>query len=124
MRNAKPKVSEPAAKPTAPEPEATSSDAVAAYRAIDVLWPKTPARQIIREVARAHGLTFEEVVGEGLKKKLVEARFDAIKAVADGRPDLSLPQIGYIFNRDHPAIIHALKKRGGRKNREGWNDGK
>ncbi len=115
MRNARPKLGlEPTAKP---EQAPTSIKAVG--NRADVHWPKTPARQIIQQVAAAHGFTTEDVVGGGLKKKLVQARFDAIKAVADGRPDLSLPQIGHIFNRDHTSIIHALKKRGGRKNREG-----
>lgn len=122
MRNAKPKLAlEPERKPQA---EALQTDPVAAYRIIDVLAPRTPAREIIRRVGEFQGFTSEQIVGPGIEKKLVQARFDAIKAVADGRPDLSLKQIGHIFNRDHTSIINALKKRGGRKNREGWNDGK
>lgn len=125
MRNAKPKVpAEPAGKKSIRQPERRPADDVAAYRVIDVLAPKTPAREIVRRVAEIHGYTFEDLTGPRLEKKLVHARFDAIKAVADGRPDLSLVQIGRIFNRDHTSMINALKKRGGRQNREGWNDGK
>lgn len=80
--------------------------------------PKTPAREIISRVGALHGYTLAEITGPRLEKKLVQARFDAIKAVADGRPDMSLPQIGRVFNRDHTSILHALNKRGGRQNRE------
>lgn len=78
---------------------------------------KTPARDIISRVAAAHGYTLAQIIGPRLEKKLVHARFDAVKAVAEGRPDMSLPQIGRVFNRDHTSILHALNKRGGRKNR-------
>lgn len=79
---------------------------------------KTPAREIISRVGAAHGYTLAQIIGPRLEKKLVQARFDAIKAVADGRPDMSLPQIGRVFNRDHTSILHALNKRGGRQNRD------
>lgn len=109
MRNARPKT-EP--EPRKPQPAAKAEDA---YRVIDVIDARTPAREIVSRVGAAHGYSFAEITGPRLEKSLVQARFDAIKAVADARPDLSLPQIGRIFNRDHTSILHALKKRGGRK---------
>ncbi|WP_054312112.1 helix-turn-helix domain-containing protein [Mesorhizobium sp. 1M-11] len=114
MRNARPKGVEP--EPARPSPAPRTEDpAVAAYRCIDVLEPRTPAREIISRVGALHGYTLAEITGPRLEKRLVQARFDAIKAVADARPDMSLPQIGRIFNRDHTSILHALKKRGGRR---------
>lgn len=116
MRNARPKGIEPEPRKAQPRPE---DPAVAAYRSIDVLEPKMPAREIISRVGALHGYTLAEITGPRLEKKLVQARFDAIKAVADHRPDLSLPQIGRIFNRDHTSILHALRKRGGRRPEQG-----
>ncbi len=114
MRNARPKGVEP--EPRKPRPQPARQDpAVAAYRTIDVLEPRMPAREIISRVGALHGYTLAEITGPRLEKKLVQARFDAVKAVADARPDMSLPQIGRIFNRDHTSILHALKKRGGRR---------
>lgn len=114
MRNARPKSVEPD-MPGAKSEAVPEDPAVAAYRCIDVLGAKTPAREIISRVGALHGYTLAEITGPRLEKSLVQARFDAIKAVADARPDLSLPQIGRIFNRDHTSILHALKKRGGRR---------
>ncbi len=89
--------------------------AVAEYRCIDVLEVKTPAKKIIAQVAALHGLSVREVLSNRRNRPVVEARFDAIKAVADIRPDMSLPQIGRLFGRDHTTILHALRRRGGRR---------
>lgn len=89
--------------------------AVNAYAGIDVLKTVTPAKDIASRVAAMHGFTLAELAGDRRDRKLIEARFDAIKAVADARPDMSLIRIGKIFNRDHTSILHALRKRGGRK---------
>ncbi|PLP56243.1 hypothetical protein CYK37_26030 [Mesorhizobium loti] len=118
MRNARPKGIEPAPRKARPQPK-PQDPAVAAYRCIDVLEPRMPAREIISRVGALHGYRLDEITGPRLEKKLVQARFDAIKAVADARPDMSLPQIGRIFNRDHTSILHALKKRGGRRPEQG-----
>lgn len=98
------------------ENEAELVRTLAAYRCIVVrgTGPKEPARDIVAKVAALHGMTASEVISARRDRKTVEARFDAIKAVADARPDLSLPQIGRIFERDHTSILHALRKRGGR----------
>lgn len=89
-------------------------EAVSMYRCIDVIDFRTPAKEIIRLVAAANGLTTADLLSNRRFKAVVEARFDAIKAVADARPDLSLMQIGKIFGKDHTTIIWALKQRGGR----------
>lgn len=73
------------------------------------------ARDIAAGVGAKHGYTLAEITGKQQNKEIVAARFEAIKAVADARPDLSSTQIGKVFNRDHTSIIHALAKRGGRK---------
>lgn len=73
------------------------------------------ARDIAAGVAALHGYTLAEIVGKRQNKEIIAARHDAIKAVADARPDMSLPQVGKIFHRDHTSILHALRKRGGRQ---------
>ena len=88
--------------------------AVRTYRCIDIRGSVTPAKDIVRWVAEMKGVTVDDILGNRRERQFVTARFDAIKAVADARPDLSLSQIGKIFNRDHTTIIHALNKRGGR----------
>jgi chromosomal replication initiator protein len=96
-------------------------DAIASYRCIDVLGHRPKSRDIIRMVALANGITVEDILGLSRDRRIVQARFDAIKAVADARPDLSTVQIGKIFGRDHSSIVNALRQRGGRslQHREG-----
>lgn len=89
-------------------------DAIASYRCIDVLGHRPKTIDVIRMVALANGMRVEDIIGPSRTRRFVQARFDAIKAVADARPDLSTIQIGKIFGRDHTSIIHALSKRGGR----------
>lgn len=97
--------------------ELRASAAVDAYRCITVRGMpevKVPAKEIIAKVAAMHNMTAAEILSNRRHRPVVEARHDAIKAVADARPDLSLPQIGRIFGKDHTSIIHALNRRGGR----------
>lgn len=71
---------------------------------------KPAARSIIAKIAYDHRMTVEMVTGPSRNKEFVEVRHKAIRAVADARPDLSLPQIGRIFKRDHTTILHVLRK--------------
>lgn len=83
------------------------------YRALNIIDPPMPerpdAKSIIREVATVHHVTVGEILGQRRNRFTIKARFAAIRAVADARPDLTLPQIGKIFKRDHTSIIHALR---------------
>lgn len=94
---------EPVAAPEpekAPEPEST------------VVPFATPMRALILSIAREHGLTYADMIGKSRRKHIVQARHEAIWAVRDARPDMSLPQIGRLFHKDHTSILHALRKRG------------
>lgn len=77
-----------------------------------VITPATQTRALIAQVAARRGVSAAEVLGQKRERRVVEARFDAIAAVYRARPDLTLPRIGAIFNRDHTSILHALSKRG------------
>lgn len=88
--------------------------AVSMYRTLYVReFGKTPVRSLIDRVGAFHGISFEDIVGPRRDRKTVAARFDAIAAVHKARPDLSTPQIGRHFNRDHTSILHALSRRAG-----------
>lgn len=90
--------------------KALSAQAISYYRVLDIRDSKTPVRSLIERVGTFHGVSFDTIVGPRRDRKSVAARFDAIKAVHEARPDLSLPQIGRHFNRDHTTIINALRK--------------
>lgn len=83
------------------------------YRALNIIDPPRPerpdAKSIIYKVATVHHVTIGDILGQRRDQFTVKARFAAIRAVSDARPDLTLPQIGKIFKRDHTSIIHALR---------------
>lgn len=68
------------------------------------------AKAIILDHAKRHGVRYQDIVGASRTRSIVIVRHAAMRAVADARPDMSLPQIGRAFNRDHTTIIHALRK--------------
>jgi len=67
-------------------------------------------KHIIMEVAIAHGVSYDDILGRSRARHLVAARHEAIYEVRKRRPHLSLPQIGRIFKRDHTTILHALRR--------------
>lgn len=74
--------------------------------------PRTEAQQIIADVAHAHGLTYADILSQSRRRKLVAARHDAIAAVKNAKPMISLEQLGRLFRRDYSSIRHALVQRG------------
>ncbi|MCY1744083.1 helix-turn-helix domain-containing protein [Ensifer sp. SL37] len=76
------------------------------------LFNRRPVRAIIEEVLGAYpGISFEDIIGVGRERRLVEPRHRCMTAVYDERPDLSLPALGRIFRRDHTSVLHAVNKR-------------
>jgi hypothetical protein len=76
----------------------------------------TPGHAIIAMVACWHRLSPEEITGRERWTQVMEARHDAMVAVAlncrvAGRP-LKLGEIGRHFRRDHSTVFAALKQRG------------
>src|SRR5690606_166366 len=81
---------------------------------------KVPAKEIIAHVAALHLVPVSEIIGDSRTRRVVAARHAAMKAVADNRPDLSLPRIAkYFGGRDHTTILHAIQKLGGRAKQGG-----
>ena len=64
---------------------------------------------ICREALEGTGVTLEDVLGHSRHKNVVIARH-ALMALVREETNLSYPQIGEIFNRDHTTIIAAVKK--------------
>lgn len=74
---------------------------------------KPTVRSIIECVIRGTPFTYEDILGGGRKKHMVELRQIAIANSVAIRTDLSLPAIARQFgNRHHTTIIHAARKMG------------
>ncbi|KSV89728.1 hypothetical protein N184_26920 [Sinorhizobium sp. GL28] len=77
------------------------------------LFSRRPVREIIDDVLGAYpGITWEEIIGVGRERRLVEPRHRCMAAVYEERKDLSLPALGRIFHRDHTSVLHAVNRRG------------
>lgn len=78
--------------------------------------PSYPGREsvmeIITRIAKSRCVPPAAVLGAKRWKWLVLIRHEAMVEVALKRPDLSLPQIGKAFGRDHTCVLNALKKFG------------
>lgn len=68
--------------------------------------------EIISNIAAVHGIPVEAIMSPRRDRQAVNARFDAIVAVRNEHPHLSLTQMGRIFRKDHASIHYALSKRG------------
>ncbi|WP_429807190.1 helix-turn-helix domain-containing protein [Ensifer sp. B1-9] len=77
------------------------------------LFSRRPVREIIEDVLGAYpGVTWEEIIGVGRERRLVEPRHRCMAAVYEERKDLSLPALGRIFRRDHTSVLHAVNRCG------------
>ncbi len=77
------------------------------------LFSRRPVREIIEDVLAVYpGVTWEQIIGVGRERRLVEPRHRCMAAVYEERKDLSLPALGRIFHRDHTSVLHAVNRRG------------
>ena len=66
-------------------------------------------KHIIRDVAKRHRLTIDELIGPRRVKHLVTARVEAYHLLR--REGYSMPQIGQrMGGRDHTTVLHGLTK--------------
>lgn len=80
------------------------------YRTVIVRGPTRSIAEIIRDVAKKHGLTATDIACAGTAKALVRARQEAMFVCAS-ETELSLPAIGRrMGNRDHSTIIHGIRQ--------------
>lgn len=67
-------------------------------------------KRIARAVAKAHGVSFNDLVSHRREHHLVRARQHAMWELAQ-HTKLSYPQIGRILgDRDHSTVIHGIKR--------------
>lgn len=69
-----------------------------------------PGERIIKAVALKHNVQVAAIMGPSKSGRIVAIRHEAMVRVYQARPDLSLPQIGKLFDRDHTSVLHALRK--------------
>ena len=74
--------------------------------------PRVPALKIISEVAAEYGVTVDEIRGPRRHGDLVKPRHAAMCRVYLQRPDMTLPEIGRLFRKDHTTVLHAIKRGG------------
>ena len=68
------------------------------------------AREVLKEVANAHGLKVGDVIGPSRAQHLALARFDAAQRMRD-ELSMTLESIGVVLGgRDHSTIINMLRR--------------
>ena len=76
---------------------------------------KVKMREIAASVAMERGLTLADILSTSKVKPIAYARFSAWKEIYDtrdkkGRRAFSLPQIASYFGKDHPTILHGIRR--------------
>lgn len=89
--------------------QAAMDDIIGRYRTREWLGRVTP-RRVIENVAKEHGVSVGLIIGQRRAREIVVIRDKAVRAVADQFPEMSLPDIGRAFKRDHTTILHSLRK--------------
>lgn len=69
------------------------------------------AAVIIHEILQDFpGVTWEDLKSVRRERRLIAPRQICMAALYEQRKDLSLPQIGRMFHRDHTTVLHAVQK--------------
>lgn len=81
------------------------------------LSPRERMLAVVAKVAAVHGVATSDILTKGTRVhkgslKVCAARHQAIAAVHLAFPNLSTPQLGRLFQRDHSTILHSLKRAG------------
>jgi chromosomal replication initiation ATPase DnaA len=65
-------------------------------------------RDIIKTVARQHGLSFQRIVGKSRRMEVVRARKIAMRMCID--KGYTACEVGKVFNRTHSTVVHHKRK--------------
>jgi hypothetical protein len=65
-------------------------------------------KYVLRDVAKRHNLTIDQLIGPRRHKHLVTARFEAYHLLR--QHGYSLTQIGERMHRDHTTVLHGMTK--------------
>lgn len=71
--------------------------------------PRAASKRLIAEIAKDHGLSFNDIVGPRRYAKMTTARMEACWRVAKDYPSISIKQISKIIRRDHTTVIYAVR---------------
>jgi chromosomal replication initiator protein len=72
---------------------------------------KRPVSVIVAEVLQDFpDITWADIISVRRTLNLIKPRHLCMAAVYNERKDLSLPQLGKVFHRDHTVILYAVKK--------------
>lgn len=66
-------------------------------------------RRLVREVCEDAAVSEPAIYSTNRRRHVARARQAAMWRIRKEMPDLSLPQIGRFFNRDHTTVIHAIR---------------
>lgn len=55
-------------------------------------------------------VSYEDVISNSLERTLVRNRRELMLRMKEKYPELSYPQLGKLFNRDHSAVILGIRK--------------
>lgn len=73
--------------------------------------PRRMSKEIIDEVLAAYpGITFDQIRSRRREHRITGIKHKCMVAVYLQRPDMSLPQIGRLFNVDHTTVLWAVRK--------------
>lgn len=73
---------------------------------------RMPVIDIIRQTSASTGISIGEILGNRRSRPIVAARHMAMARAYVERPDLSLPELGRLFKREHTSILACVKKMG------------
>ena len=68
-----------------------------------------PAIDFVHNVCRKIGVDHADILSDSRNRPLPQIRHVLMSEVRQRFPDLSLPQIGSIFNRKHCTVIHGCR---------------
>lgn len=86
------------------------AEAQATAAVVTDLGPPLPqVAEIQCAVAARHGISVAALLGGGVGREIVAARYEAIRAAHAARPDLSAAALGRLFRRDHSIVLRAIK---------------
>jgi chromosomal replication initiator protein len=70
--------------------------------------PRQVRLAVVEAVARDFGLTINDIMGRSRNRYIVTARMVAVCMVHIAWPEMSYPDLGRLFCRDHTTILHYI----------------
>ena len=68
----------------------------------------TPAQTILCERALDLGLSVADLIGSSRTRSIAHSRQDIMREIYE-RTNLSMPQVGRMFGRDHTTVLYSIR---------------